>query len=51
VRRPRRCHFEELSNVEAAAVLGTEPAAASKRSIGAMRRLKVTLDAVPGFFS
>jgi hypothetical protein len=50
VRGSRRCHFEDLSNVEAAQVLGTEPAAAGKRSIRALRRLKAILDAVPGFF-
>jgi RNA polymerase sigma-70 factor, ECF subfamily len=44
-------HFEELSNVEAAEVLGIEPPAASKRYIRALRRLKAILDAVPGFFS
>jgi RNA polymerase sigma-70 factor (ECF subfamily) len=44
-------HFEELSNVETAEVLGIEPAAASKRYIRALRRLKAILDAVPGFFS
>jgi RNA polymerase sigma-70 factor (ECF subfamily) len=44
-------HFEELSNVEAAEVLGIETAAASKRYIRAIRRLKAILDAVPGFFS
>jgi RNA polymerase sigma-70 factor (ECF subfamily) len=44
-------HFEELSNVEAAGVLGIEPPAASKRYIRAIRRLKAILDAVPGFFS
>jgi RNA polymerase sigma-70 factor (ECF subfamily) len=44
-------HFEELSNAEAAEVLGVEPAAASKRYIQAIRRLKAILDAVPGFFS
>lgn len=32
-------HFEELSNVEAASVLGIEPAAASKRYVRAMARL------------
>jgi RNA polymerase sigma-70 factor (ECF subfamily) len=32
-------HFEELSNVETAKVLGIEPAAASKRYIRAMSRL------------
>jgi RNA polymerase sigma-70 factor (ECF subfamily) len=44
-------HFEELTNVEAAEVLDIEPAAASKRYIRALRRLKAILDAVPGFFS
>jgi RNA polymerase sigma-70 factor (ECF subfamily) len=44
-------HFEELSNGEAAEVLGIEPPAASKRYIRALRRLKAILDAVPGFFS
>src|SRR5262245_42732861 len=44
-------HFEELSNAEAAEVLGIEPSAASKRYIRAIRRLKAILDAVPGFFS
>ena len=44
-------HFEELSNVEAAEVLGIETSAASKRYIRAIRRLKAILDAVPGFFS
>jgi RNA polymerase sigma-70 factor (ECF subfamily) len=43
-------HFEELSNAETAAVLGIETAAASKRYIRAIRRLKAILDAVPGFF-
>jgi RNA polymerase sigma-70 factor (ECF subfamily) len=44
-------HFEELTNVEAAAVLGIEPPAASKRYIRAIRRLKAILGAAPGFFS
>jgi RNA polymerase sigma-70 factor (ECF subfamily) len=44
-------HFEELSNSEAADVLGIEASAASKRYIRAIRRLKAILDAVPGFFS
>src|SRR5262245_5737902 len=43
-------HFEELSNGEAAEVLGIEPAAASKRYIRAIRRLKAVLNAVPGLF-
>jgi RNA polymerase sigma-70 factor (ECF subfamily) len=44
-------HFEELSNVETAAVLGIEPSAASKRYLRAVRRLKAILDQVPGFFA
>jgi RNA polymerase sigma-70 factor (ECF subfamily) len=44
-------HFEELTNAEAAEVLGIETSAASKRYIRAIRRLKAILDAVPGFFS
>jgi RNA polymerase sigma-70 factor (ECF subfamily) len=43
-------HFEDLSNGEAADVLGIETSAASKRYIRALRRLKAILDAVPGFF-
>jgi RNA polymerase sigma-70 factor (ECF subfamily) len=43
-------HFEELSNTEAAGVLGIEAAAASKRYIRAVRRLKAILDTMPGFF-
>jgi RNA polymerase sigma-70 factor, ECF subfamily len=42
-------HFEELSNVETAQVLGIEPPAASKRYIRAIRRLKAVLDSRPGF--
>src|SRR5215813_11286161 len=42
-------HFEELTNVETAAVLGIEPSAASKRYLRAVRRLKVILDQIPGF--
>ena len=36
---------------EAAAVLGIEAPAASKRYIRALRRLRAILDAVPGFFA
>src|SRR5262249_22261826 len=42
-------HFEELSNQEAAAVLGIQPAAASKRYVRALERLKDALAALPGF--
>ena len=44
-------HFEELNNIETAAVLGVEPSAASKRYLRAIRRLKSILDQVPGFFA
>jgi RNA polymerase sigma-70 factor (ECF subfamily) len=42
-------HFEELNNVETAAVLGIEPSAASKRNLRAIRRLKAILDQILGF--
>jgi RNA polymerase sigma-70 factor (ECF subfamily) len=44
-------HFEELNNVETAAVLGIEPSAGSKRYLRAIRRLKAILDQIPGFFA
>src|SRR5262245_17648033 len=44
-------HFEELNNIETASVLGIEPSAASKRYLRAIRRLKVILDQIPGFFA
>jgi RNA polymerase sigma-70 factor (ECF subfamily) len=37
-------HFEELSNAETADVLGIQPAAASKRYVRALTRLKQILD-------
>jgi RNA polymerase sigma-70 factor (ECF subfamily) len=37
-------HFEELSNQETAAVLGIQPAAASKRYVRALERLKDALE-------
>jgi RNA polymerase sigma-70 factor, ECF subfamily len=43
-------HFEELSNGETAAVLGIQKAAASKRYVRALARLREILDAIPGFF-
>lgn len=42
-------HFEELSNDEAAAVLGLTKSAASKRYVRAMLRLKAALKETPGF--
>lgn len=41
-------HFEELSNSEAAAVLGLSKTAASNRYIRALKRLKEILAALPG---
>jgi RNA polymerase sigma-70 factor (ECF subfamily) len=41
-------HFEELGNEEAALVLGLTKAAASKRYVRAMLRLKAVLDGIPG---
>jgi RNA polymerase sigma-70 factor (ECF subfamily) len=40
-------HFEELSNQEAAAVLGIQPAAASKRYVRALERLKEAMAPFP----
>jgi RNA polymerase sigma-70 factor, ECF subfamily len=42
-------HFEELSNQETAAVLGIQPAAASKRYVRALERLKSALEQLPDF--
>ncbi len=41
-------HFEELSNSEAAEVLGLEASAASKRYVRALKRLQAVLQNVPG---
>jgi RNA polymerase sigma-70 factor (ECF subfamily) len=41
-------HFEELTSSEAALVLGIEEAAAAKRYVRALKRLKVFLAALPG---
>ena len=41
-------HFEELSNLETAAVLGIQPAAASKRYVRALERLKGALAKLQG---
>ena len=43
-------HFEELSNVETAQVLGLEKTAASNRYIRALKRLKEVLGGFPGLF-
>lgn len=42
-------HFEQLSNGEAAAVLGINSSAASSRYVRAMKRLKEILTSMPGF--
>jgi RNA polymerase sigma-70 factor (ECF subfamily) len=39
-------HFEELSNADTAAVLGIQPAAASKRYVRALGRLRQVLEAL-----
>jgi RNA polymerase sigma-70 factor (ECF subfamily) len=41
-------HFEELSNTETADLLGIQPAAASKRYVRALARLKQVLERIPG---
>ncbi len=42
-------HFEDLSNQEVAALLGIRTAAASKRYVRALERLKEALERLPGF--
>lgn len=42
-------HFEELSNREVAALLGIRPAAASKRYVRAIERLREALERSPGW--
>jgi RNA polymerase sigma-70 factor (ECF subfamily) len=42
-------HFEELSNTETAEILGIQTAAASKRYVRALARLKEILESIPGF--
>lgn len=42
-------HFEQLSNVEAAQVLGMNPSTASSRYLRALKRLKQELGNLPGF--
>jgi RNA polymerase sigma-70 factor, ECF subfamily len=43
-------YFEELSNAEAAEVLGIDPSTASSRHVRALRRLRQVLKSIPGFF-
>jgi RNA polymerase sigma-70 factor (ECF subfamily) len=42
-------HFEQMSNHEAAAALAIKPAAASKRYVRAVERLKSVLEQIPEF--
>jgi RNA polymerase sigma-70 factor (ECF subfamily) len=42
-------HFEQLNNSEAAAILGIHKAAASKRYVRALKRLREILDRTPGW--
>ena len=44
-------HFEELSNVEAAKVLGMDASACSSRHVRALKRLRQNLEGKPGFFT
>jgi RNA polymerase sigma-70 factor (ECF subfamily) len=44
-------HFEELTNPEAAEVLGISQVEASKLFIGALKRLKDIVSSIPGFLS
>jgi RNA polymerase sigma-70 factor (ECF subfamily) len=41
-------HFEELSNAEAAVVLGIKPSAAINRYVRALKRLKTVFEGMPG---
>src|SRR3954453_10665493 len=41
-------HFEQLTNAEAARVLGLQESAAAKRYVRALKRLRLILDARPG---
>ena len=41
-------HFEELSNAEAAQVLGIKPSAAVNRYVRALKRLKDVFQGMPG---
>ncbi len=44
------CHFEDLTNDEAAAILGLEKATATQHYLRALKRLKEILNSIPGFF-
>lgn len=47
---PALCHFEELTNDEAAVVLGLDRGETSRRYIQAVKTLKDILQRIPGFF-
>jgi RNA polymerase sigma-70 factor (ECF subfamily) len=42
-------HFEELTNIETAEVLGLQKTAASNRYVRALKRLRGILESIPGF--
>lgn len=44
-------HFEDLTNKEVAETLGISKAAASKRYVQALRRLRKVLSSIPGFMN
>ena len=43
-------HFEQLSNVETAQVLGMSESGATARHVRALKRLRMLLEQSPGFF-
>jgi RNA polymerase sigma-70 factor (ECF subfamily) len=43
-------HYEQLSNVETAHILGINPSTASTRYVRALRRLRTELGELPGLF-
>jgi RNA polymerase sigma-70 factor (ECF subfamily) len=45
------CHFEELSNDEAAAVLGIDRASAGQHYVRALKRLNEILRSIPGLLT
>jgi RNA polymerase sigma-70 factor (ECF subfamily) len=45
------CHFEDLSNAEAAVVLGVEPKVAGQGYVRAVKKLKEIMSRLPGFDS
>jgi RNA polymerase sigma factor (sigma-70 family) len=43
------CHFEELTNEEAAAALGLDKSSAARHYVAALKWLKEILTSIPGF--